>query len=70
MYYNTYNKMIWIASFDIGKKNFAFYIQEFDPTQLSQIKNIPKDSRYNTEGTCKEPFKNTMEQVYKNGKNK
>ena len=60
--------MIWIASFDIGKKNFAFYIQEFDEKQLSQIKNIPKDSRYNTEGTCKEPFKNTMEQVYKNGK--
>ena len=28
--YKMDNNILWIASFDIGKKNFSFYIEEFD----------------------------------------
>ena len=30
----------WIASFDIGKKNFSFYIEEFDSNIIKSLKNI------------------------------
>ena len=29
--------MVWCASFDIGKINFAFYIEEFDKDELPKI---------------------------------
>ena len=32
--------IVWIASFDIGKKNFAFYIEEINLKELQEIKNI------------------------------
>ncbi len=31
---------IWIASFDIGKLNFAFYIEEIDLNELMSLKNV------------------------------
>ena len=39
----------WIGSFDIGKKNFSFYIESFDQETLLnlQSKNIVKNKRYN-----------------------
>jgi len=43
--------LIRIASFDIGKKNFAFYIEEVDRGELLTIKNIPSSRRYNSNGT-------------------
>ena len=42
---------ITIASFDIGKKNFAFYIEEINLKELKEIKNISKIKRYNIDGT-------------------
>ena len=33
---------IWVASFDIGKKNFSFYVEEFDKDIFLKINNIPK----------------------------
>ena len=60
--------MTWIASFDIGKKNFAFYIEEVNEEQLKQLKTIPKTSRYNTDGTCVDSFNKIITDVYKNGK--
>lgn len=38
------NKMdiISIASFDIGCKNFAFYIEEIDRNELESIENMDK----------------------------
>ena len=59
--------MTWIASFDIGKKNFAFYIEEVNEEQLKQLKTMPKTSRYNTDGTCVDDFNKIMNDVYKNG---
>ena len=33
---------LWIAAFDIGKKNFAFAVQEFDSKIAQIIKNDKK----------------------------
>lgn len=52
-----------IASFDIGKKNFAFCIEEID------LSNIEKPKRsYNVDGTPTEDFSEYLETIYKQGK--
>ena len=59
--------MIRVASFDIGKKNFAFYIEEINTTDL-KIVNIPLSRRYNTDGTPTSEMSNILNSIYKNGK--
>jgi hypothetical protein len=59
--------MIRVASFDIGKKNFAFLVEEFDSNELLRIKNIPESKRYNPNGTATEDFQEVMDQVFSNG---
>lgn len=56
-----------IASFDIGKKNFSFYVEEFDVEKL-KLQNIPKKDRYHPNGTCTEKFSKLLKEVYSNGK--
>jgi hypothetical protein len=56
-----------IGSFDIGKKNFAFYVEEFDEKKLELIENIDKNSRYNEDGTPTSKFENILKEVYLNG---
>jgi hypothetical protein len=62
------NENIWIASFDIGKKNFSFYVEEIDVSNLKLLKNVSKDKRYNSDGTCREEFVSILENIYQNGK--
>ena len=62
------NKKIWVASFDIGKLNFAFYIEEIELELFKNIKNVSKLKRYNINGTCTDVFNNIIDKVYKNGK--
>ena len=62
------NDIIWLASFDIGKKNFAFYIEEINLKQLKDIENISKFKRYNLDGTCAPDFRKILDSVYMNGK--
>ena len=57
-----------IASFDIGKLNFAFYIEEFDEIELAKLENIEKNKRYNVDGTCTPEFSNLLDKIYRNGK--
>jgi len=57
-----------LASFDIGKKNFAFYIEEFDDRELEKIENLPMSERYNSDGTCTEDFQKIIQAVTSNGK--
>ena len=57
-----------IASFDIGSRNFAFYIEEIDIKQLLGIKNIQKGQRYNLNGTPTPDFNDILDKVYSNGK--
>lgn len=59
--------ILWIASFDIGKKNFAFYIEEFNKSKLTQLPKIPKERRYNNNGTTTQEFEEILNQVYTNG---
>ena len=62
------DELIWIASFDIGKKNFAFYIEEFSVSKLNNIKNIKKNNRYNLDGTPKKEFAKNLKNICLNGK--
>lgn len=56
-----------VASFDIGKRNFAFYIEEFDNFQLEKIKNLPKVNRYGADGLPSSDFSELLANVYLNG---
>lgn len=56
-----------IASFDIGKKNFAFYVEEFDVDVLEGLKTIPKNRRYKPDGTPTQDFESLISSVYLNG---
>jgi hypothetical protein len=60
----------WIASFDIGKKNFSFYIEEVNYDELMSItvNNISKEKRYNENGSLTKEMNDVMTEVYKTGK--
>jgi hypothetical protein len=59
--------IIWVASFDIGKKNFSFYIEEFDTDDITSLSNIPKSSRFNPNGTPTLAFNNILTSIYTTG---
>lgn len=42
--------MVWVASFDPGKCNFAFAIEDISEDALQKIKNVPKTKRYDSDG--------------------
>jgi hypothetical protein len=59
---------MYVASFDIGKCNFACYVEKFEEEELLALKNIPKIQRYNaTDGSSTEQFAELMQNVYTNG---
>lgn len=60
--------LVYIASFDIGKKNFAFYIEEFDRSKLLSLNNIPIYQRYNEDGTPTPNMKKLLSTIFMNGK--
>jgi len=59
---------IRIASFDIGKINFAFYIEEIQTSKLEKLKSLPSIARYNKNGTPTDKMKEVLTQVYLSGK--
>ena len=59
---------VWIASFDIGKKNFSFYIEEFSPGEIKCLEKVPKKDRYNIDGTTTEKFSEILRSVCKKGR--
>lgn len=61
-------RTIWIASFDIGSKNFAFYVEEMDKVSLMKITNVPKTKRYNDDGTPTKNMQKVLDSVCRNGK--
>lgn len=63
----TKNK-IFLASFDIGKKNFAFCVEEINLDSLKKIKNIDLKKRYNPNGTATPEFSEILKNVSENGK--
>jgi hypothetical protein len=61
------NRLNNIASFDIGKKNFSFCIEQFDIDELSSLPNIPEKNRYNPDGTTTQDFQEILDLVFSNG---
>ena len=59
---------ILLASFDIGKNNFAFYIEEVNIKEISGIKSTSKLKRYHQNGTPTIEFSKILNTVYSNGK--
>jgi hypothetical protein len=60
--------VLWIASFDIGYRNLCFSIEEVSCDALRCIQPIPKDKRYNVDGTPTKAQQNVLERVYTNAK--
>lgn len=60
--------LVYASSFDIGKKNFSFCVEEFDKSELMKIENIPEKKRYNQDGTPTEEMASILESVMTNGR--
>ena len=60
---DTDDKHIFIACFDIGKKNFAFNVDKVDISRLSNIENVPLNKRYMKNGTPTSEFYKMMTDV-------
>ena len=59
---------IYLATFDPGRKNFAFCVEKCSREQLECIKNIAPHQRYEHDGTPTDEMRNILDQVYMNGK--
>jgi hypothetical protein len=57
----------WIASFDIGAKNFAFCIEEINLEALYEIQNIKMNDRYDKDGSLSILFSKIIHEVTMNG---
>ena len=55
---------IWLASFDIGKVNFCFYVESINAKDLSQLENISKNERYLPNGKCTPEFAEIIKKIY------
>jgi hypothetical protein len=58
----------WIVSFDIGKNNFAFYIEEVDSKLFENILSINVSERYEENGTVTKKMSEVLNCCYGNGK--
>ena len=58
----------YIVSFDIGKKNFAFVVEEISMTKVNKLKKIDKKSRYNKDGSPTKEFDKELKKLVKCGK--
>lgn len=61
------SEVLWIASFDIGKKNFSFYVEELDVSVIRNLPPTPKNARYNTDGTPTPRFQVILDQICNSG---
>lgn len=63
---------ITIASFDIGKRNFAYLVEEFSVDSLDELKSFPITKKplkhkYNKDGTPVKAMTSVLEKVCQNG---
>lgn len=58
---------IWVAAFDIGKKNFSWCVEEYNEDELKAIIPLSNKLRYNKDGTETDAFKNILNKIYSNG---
>ena len=64
----TEKDLIWVASFDIGKINFSFYVEEMDKNLLKSLPKLPLSERYNPNGTTTQRFSDVVNRVCMEGK--
>lgn len=64
----TDTDLIQVCSIDIGKKNFAFCIEEFDRALLLSLPNIQMKYRYKQDGTTTEQMQEILDKVFENGR--
>ena len=57
-------EFLWVASFDIGYRNFSFCIEEYNIDEISQIQKI--DNQYNNDGTATEEQSEILKSICKN----
>jgi len=62
------SNIVWLASFDIGKKNFSFYVEEVDLSELQDCNDVPKTRRYEACGTPTTRFQPTLDKLCNIGK--
>ena len=62
------NTKTLLVSFDIGKKNFAFVIEEVNINKVNKLTKIDKKLRYNKDGSPTKPFEKELNKLYKCGK--
>jgi len=57
--------MVYIASFDIGKKNFAFYVENITTEEIQEWnkKKVLTKNRYNKDGTMTEEWKPIVDEI-------
>src|SRR3990167_2450314 len=60
--------VIRIASFDIGKKNFAFCIEECYEPDFRKVKNLSPKERYNKDGSPTRKMRAILDAIFENGK--
>lgn len=58
---------MYIASFDMGTRNFSFCVELVDEDSLKEIKNIPEKARYELDGTPTPSMSSILDQVCLNG---
>ena len=59
--------MTIIASFDIGKKNFAFCVEEFDSEKLRSLVNVRKTERFDKDGAITPKFSSLLDSIVLTG---
>lgn len=61
-----------IVTFDIGKKNFAFYVEEFDQDILNEMKiryeKLPQKLKRRVKGSMNKEIEDILFNIYSNGK--
>lgn len=59
--------MTIVASFDIGKKNFAFCIEEFESDRLKKLVNVRKVDRFEKTGAISPDFASLLDSILLKG---
>lgn len=59
---------IWVASFDPGLVNFAFIIEEFNPSNIESIVKVKDKYRFKSDGTPTADYNKLLKSVYSEGK--
>jgi hypothetical protein len=58
---------IWIASFDIGIKNFAFWVEKYSSENVNDLRKKYSAPTYSPDGTASQKTQEMLELIYTSG---